>query len=144
MQNPMSLGNAFIQTKVYTSKFIDTPSGVLNVVLRKMSHNNPSFKQKENSYIKIELKSRISRNLLTLPETTMSDKFCSQPFGSYHNRTEKNNKNVIAINEVAPFFIRHYSDCLLISICGQNDNSPIFTTRVELNNLDLGDQQVTV
>lgn len=73
--NPMSLGNAYIQAKVQTSKFIDTPSGVLNVVLRRLVHNNPNFDQKAtSSIVQLQLKSRISRESL-LKKVQMDDKF---------------------------------------------------------------------
>ena len=49
-------------TQITSSKFIDTPSGILKVVLRKMSHTNQGSFPAEKSYLKIQLKSHVKRS----------------------------------------------------------------------------------
>ncbi len=65
MSSPLSLAQSLVTTRVVSSKFIDTPSGLLNLALKKFTHTNLNNFQYEHCYLKVELHSRVARERLS-------------------------------------------------------------------------------
>lgn len=61
MSSPSYLAQCVITGRIQSSRFIDTPSGLLNVALRKVGSTSSNFDAK-NYFVRIELKSFVSRD----------------------------------------------------------------------------------
>lgn len=62
MCSPLSLANSIISTRLQSSKFIDTPSGILNVVLRQMTHTSDGEFPADKYFISVKIQSKVSRD----------------------------------------------------------------------------------
>lgn len=118
----------------------------MNVALKKISHNSTNFN--DENFVRLTLKSKVAKEKLIAYQSTISDVKQTETIGSYQKRTEKNNKTVILMNEVANFMVRHFADCLIISIYNQSNKEEkpalVFQTKVELNNLELNEEKLSI
>jgi hypothetical protein len=81
LSSPTYLAQALVTTRVQSSKFIDMPSGLLTVVLRKLSHTSTNF-QAGNYFMTVELKSAVPRNRVAA-YSTLEELFKTQPLNFY-------------------------------------------------------------
>lgn len=76
----MNICQTLIKTRLSSSKFIDTPSGQLNVVVKKMSHNSGNFNLE--NYIQLELKSRVDKSRINTNQI-VTDAYKTEMLGYY-------------------------------------------------------------
>ncbi|CDW88085.1 c2 domain-containing protein [Stylonychia lemnae] len=152
LMNPIVRAQCQVRTRLQTSKFIDIPSGYLSVGLRNMTHNNENLP--ESSYVKLTLRSKINKMMLPVEiQQRSTDTKTTGTMKCYKKVTKKNGKTVVTLNEIVNFVVRHFADCLIISIYhGKSedqeepgpDDQLHFQTKVELNNLDLNEDKLTI
>lgn len=118
----------------------------MNVALKKMSYNSLNFNQ--DNYIRLTLKSKVGKEKIINFNSSICDFKETHSIGFYKKRTENNNKTVVMLNEVANFIVRHFADQMIISIYNKaleyEEPALIFQTKVELNNLDLNEEKLTI
>lgn len=143
LASPTYLAQALVTTRVQSSKFIDMPSGLLTVILKKLSHTSANF-QAANFYMTVELKSAVPRNRVAA-YSTLEELFKSQPLSFYKNVPAKapSRKADLIINEAMTFLIRHYSDTLELKLHTQQDGL-VFSTKIELNDIQLNQDKLSL
>ncbi len=109
----MSFGD--VATKVQKSSVIDTPSAILNVVMKRLTHNTDNFYYNSN-IIRIKYLSHIRLDNIVKDKYTFGDVTDSRMLSDFKMRTEKNKRFVVYLNDVANFIVRHYCDRLKIMI----------------------------
>jgi hypothetical protein len=121
------------------------PSGILNVVLKKMVYTNSNLPS--TAIIRLSLKSAVPRGRV-LNYISLMDSIKEQMETTdikFYRQEEKNKKKTVHVNMASNFLLRHYSDSLVISIYTDSRQTlPVFTTRLELNNIELNEETMTI
>jgi hypothetical protein len=112
-----------ISGRIQSSRFIDTPSGILDVALRKVGQTSSHFDAK-NYFVRLELKSVVPRDKISAYKQTglIKETYDTQALAFYKvadantATAHKSRKTQYLLNETSNFLLRHYSDSLVISL----------------------------